>query len=219
MNRIRQLINRWKTDSSFKTMVTAFGSLMATVIFAIYNGFLGIYHSSIWHGTICVYYIFLVLLRGLIIAAEKKDALHRKQGFTAKNVYMMASIYLLVLNISLVVPFSLMVRQQKPVYLTMVPAITMAAYTTYKVTMASIHFRKKEKTPGSFVRLLQTINFIDALVSIITLQNTLIMVNSKGEDTGLLPLTALSSGAVWIAILVLSVIAVRRGFKDSSFEQ
>ena len=195
-------------------MVTAFGSLMATVIFAIYNGFLGIYHSSIWHGTICVYYIFLVLLRGLIIAAEKKDALHRKQGFTAKNVYMMASIYLLVLNISLVVPFSLMVRQQKPVYMTMVPAITMAAYTTYKVTMASIHFRKKEKTPGSFVRLLQTINFIDALVSIITLQNTLIMVSAKVNLSEILPLTAITSGAIWAFILLLSVSTLVNGIRN-----
>ncbi len=37
------------------------------------------------------------------------------------------------------------------------------------------------------------INFIDALVSILTLQNTLIMVNMKDESNRMLPLTAVTS--------------------------
>ena len=64
------------------------------------------------------------------------------------------------------------------------------------------------------VRLLRRINFIDALVSILVLQNTLIMVNSKGNNAKMLPLTAATSAVVLIVILFLSVFvladAVRR---------
>ena len=47
-----RLLNRFKTEYDFKTFVTSFISLVVTVIFAVYNGFLGIYHASLWHGTL-----------------------------------------------------------------------------------------------------------------------------------------------------------------------
>ena len=43
--------------------MTAFGTLLVTVLFALYNGFLGLYHGSIWYGTICLYYLLLAVLR------------------------------------------------------------------------------------------------------------------------------------------------------------
>ena len=59
--------------------------------------------------------------------------------------------------------------------------------------------------------LLRTINFIDALVSILTLQNTLIMVNMKGEGNQMLTLSAVTSAVIMLAVLVLSVAAIRKG--------
>ena len=55
------------------------------------------------------------------------------------------------------------------------------------------------------------INFIDALVSILTLQNTLIMVNMKDESNRMLPLTAVTSAAIMLAVLALSIAALRKG--------
>ncbi len=214
MNRGRQFLKRWKTEYDFKTFVTASGSLAATVIFTFYNGFLGIWHSSLWHGAICVYYVVLVLLRGMIIAAGRRISLREKRDNTENKVCLTAAVLLLILNISLIVPMSMMVRQQKPVDLSLIPAIAMAAYTTYKVTMAAVNLRKRKASSSGLVRILRTIGFIDALVSILTLQNTLIMVNSNGEDTGLLPLTAATSAAVWAAAVLLSVAEIMNAAKQ-----
>ncbi len=213
MSRRKQLISRWKTDYDFKTITAAFGSLAATVVFAIYNGFLGIYHASLWHGSICVYYLILSILRGLIIAAERRIAPGRRQD-SRKRVYLRAAALLLILNISLVVPLALMVVEQKPVHLTLIPAISMAAYTTYKITMASVNLRRRRASANRLVRLLRTISFIDALVSILTLQNTLIMVSTQGDGGGMLTMTAITSGAVWLAVLYLSGDAIIRGVKS-----
>ena len=79
--------------------------------------------------------------------------------------------------------------------------------------MASVNLRKRRASPDSLVWLLRTIGFIDALVSILTLQNTLIMVNSGGKTPAMLPLTAVTSALVWAAVLLLSVLAIARGFK------
>ena len=75
--------------------------------------------------------------------------------------------------------------------------------------MASVNLRKRKRSSDCLVRLLRTINFIDALVSVLTLQNTLIMV-SNGDHSRMLPLTALTSTAVFIAVLCLTVAEIVR---------
>ena len=211
MSKGKQFLDRWKTDYDFKTVTGASGSLAMTVVFALYNGFLGVLHSSLWYGTICVYYIVLTGLRGVIIAARKRLAPADGREDAGNKAYLLAAALLLLLNLSLVIPVSLMVRQQKPVSLTLIPAIAMAAYTTYKVIMASINLKRRNRSADSLIRLLRTIGFIDALVSILVLQNTLIMVNTNGEDGEMLPFTAITSAAVMVAVLLLSAAAIIKG--------
>ena len=213
MNRIEPFLRRWKSEYDFSTFVGAVGSLAVTVVFALYNGFLGLRLSSLWHGSICAYYIVLALLRGLLVTAARRLSRRKRPESARDRVCLTASILLLILNLSLIAPISMMVVLQKPVHLTLIPAIAIAAHTTYKVTMASIHLSRRRTSADSLVRLLRTIGFIDALASILTLQNTLIMVQSGGEDIGLLPLTAASSAAVWIAVLLLSVAAIAKSVR------
>lgn len=213
MSTVKHLLSRWKAEYDFKTYIGAAGALVTTLAFAIYNGFLGIYHASLWYGTICAYYIMLTLLRGSIITAAKRIAQREEQEAARNKAFLAISCLLLILNISLIVPVSIMVRQQKPVNLTLIPAIAMAAYTTYKVTMASVNLSRRKVSSDSLVWLLRTIGFIDALVSILTLQNTLIMVHSSGENPGMLPLTAITSALVWVTVLVLSFCAIMKGIK------
>ena len=215
METAKHLLRRWKTEYDFKTFLTASGSLAVSAVFALYNGFLGLTHRSLWHGTICVYYLILVLLRGMIIAAERKTSRSKSPEGARNKVCLAASFLLLFLNICLVVPAAIMVRQQKPVNMTLIPAIAMAAYTTCKITMASVNLRKRKASTNSLVWLLRTISFIDALVSILTLQNTLIMVNSEGSDPDMLLLTALTSAVVWAAVLLLSFHAIVRAVRRS----
>lgn len=211
MSRVKQFFDRWKTDYDFKTVTAALGSLFVTALFALYNGFLGVYHASLWHGSICVYYLVLVGLRTMIIVArknaERKADLKRAQ----KKVYIASAALLLFLNLCLVVPVSLMVLRQKPVNMSLIPAIAMAAYTTYKVVMASVNLKRRKRSSNRLVRLLRTISFIDALVSVLSLQNTLIMVNMKDDGSEMLTLTAITSAAIMLTVLVLSVVAMIKG--------
>ena len=210
MNRAKEYIDRWKTDYDFKTVAAASGSLAVTAIFALYNGFLGVYHASLWHGTICVYYLVLVILRGVIISARNRSARESDPVRFQIKVYVASAALLLLLNICLVIPVSLMVIRLKPVNLSLIPAIAMAAYTTYKIIMASVHLKRRKRSSNSLIRLLRTINFIDALVSILSLQNTLIMV-MKDESAEMLTLSAITSAAIMLAVLAMSIAAMRKG--------
>ena len=211
MGRIKQFLIRWKSDYDFRTVMSALISLAITVLFALYNGFLGVYHASLWHGTICVYYIVLALLRTLIIAAGRSAGLKGDPEEGPKKIYVISSGMLLFLNLCLVVPVSLMVVRLKPVDLTLIPAIAMATYTTYKIVMASVNLKRGKRSSNSLIHLLRTIGFIEALVSMLTLQNTLIMVMTKEGGTEMLTLSAITSAFIMLSVLALSVRAMVKG--------
>lgn len=211
MSRVKQFFDRWKTDYDFKAITAALGSLAVTALFALYNGFLGVSHASLWHGSICVYYLVLVILRTTVIAEGKKAGRKAEPNRALAKVYIASAALLLFLNVCLIVPVSLMAVRQKPVDMTLIPAITMAAYTTYKVVMSSVNLKRRKRSSDTLVRLLRTINFIDALVSVLSLQNTLIMVNMKGDGSEMLTLSAITSAAIMLAVLALSIVAMIKG--------
>ena len=90
----------------------------------------------------------------------------------------------------------------------------MAAYTTYKITMAIVHLRRRRVSRDPLVKELRSINFIDALVSILTLQNTLIMVNDPDAGQRLLPLTASVTAIILSVILFISVLHLVRAVRS-----
>lgn len=59
---------------------------------------------------------------------------------------------------------------------------------------------------------LRTVNLIDALVSILTLQNTLIMVKQKGED--MLLVSAGSSAIIYVVILGVTIRMLLKGIRQ-----
>ena len=65
---------------------------------------------------------------------------------------------------------------------------------------------------GILVAELRTVNFIDALVAVLTLQNTLIMVEGTAADgSAMLPLTAVSSGAIYAVIVAVTIRMLQKG--------
>ena len=210
---IRLLWKKWSENYSFKTLISSTASLCVTTLFALYHGFLGLALSSIWHGSICVFYLLLVAIRGNILLTEYriKSKSEKEKQNRRQKIFYATSALLFLLNLALILPVSIMVRLQKPINIGEIPAIAMAAYTTYKITMAIIHMRKRQ-VRHMLIRELRTINLIDALVSILTLQNTLIMVKQKGED--MLPVSAVSSAIIYVVILGVTIRMLLKGIRQ-----
>ncbi len=222
LKKIKPLLKNWEKNYIFKTMAGAVLSFSVTILFALYNGFLGIRLLSIWHGSICVFYLLLAAIRGIILLTEKnnRNRAEKQKTECRQRTFMISIAMLLLLNLSLILPISLMVVMKKPVNIGLIPAITMAAYTTYKLTMASIHIYRQKRSNYNNILIteLRIINFIDALVSILTLQNTLIMVNqTKSNDNDMFTLSAVSSAAIYIVIILITVRLLKKGLKKFCF--
>jgi len=201
------LFRRYRQDGRFRALVGTTGSLVASTAFALYNGIAGLVYRAPWNGSICVYYLLLAGIRGYLLANQCRLAglprsIARRQGQRTCHT---AAGALLILNLALIAPIALIVRMERPVNMGLIPAIATAAYATWKVTRALIRYRRRSHGADRFTAQLRTVGLVDALVSVLTLQNTLIMVKDEGGGRSMLTLAALSSAVIFICIVAISV--------------
>lgn len=209
--RVRRGLLRLRLTAAGRT-----AGFAATVIFALYNGALGLYYRSVWHGSICVYYILLSALRAVLLAElqlvhSAEDAEHERH----RKIFLVTSGMMLAMNAALILPVSLMVLGRRPVNLGLIPAIASAAYTTCKISSAAVGLRREKS--GLFRRELKLLRFVDALVSVLVLQNTLLVAVDGEVTQRMRPLAAVSSAGIFLlifaALLWWIVRAVRSNYE------
>lgn len=209
--KVKEIYLLLKRNYSTRVLITSLISLVVVLLFAAYNGALGIINNSIWNGSICIYYLLLLIIRGIILNFKIRN----KDNNTEKPIFIVTSLLVLVLNLVLIIPISLMVMNRREVLNNeIIPAIIMAAYTTYKITIATINYQKTRKCNELLIKELRTINFIDAFVSLLTLQNTLILLNGEMSNEMMI-LSAISSGVVVFFMIVISIFLLIKGVKDN----
>ncbi len=206
----------WKADYNFKTFATSALSSLIGIAFTIYNGFLGFYYSSIWNGSICVYYILLAVVRGLIVVYQRKtydmsEELRRKHE---RKIFYLTHVIMFLMNVSLIIPIVVMIRGDRTYNLGMIPAITMATYTTYRIVMAIMHYSKSRRIDNVLIKELRTANLIDTLVAVVTLQNTMIIASAGEITEKMRTLSIVSSTAIWLIIVLLSVLSFKYSLKS-----
>lgn len=189
-----------RPDRQFLARAGAVGGAAATTVFAVYNGALGLLRRSLWRGSICAYYVLLSLLRWMVLGARRKAG---DEGFPARRALLVTSGLMLVMNVALIVPISLLVLDRRPVEMGLTPAIASAAYTTYKITASSLRLGREKGTV--FDRELRVIGIADALVSVLVLQNTLIVAVDGGISPKMGQIVRISSMGIFLLILLLSL--------------
>lgn len=205
------LLPRWRESRPLFAAIGTAGGFAATVLFALYNGGLGIWYVSLWHGSICIYYILLSLVRGILLAAERKAKRteHELAERYRRKIFIRTSGIVLMMNAALVTPVSLMALDRRPIHTGLIPAITSAAYTTYKLSAAAVKWKRANGT--ILDRELSMIRLVDALVSVLVLQNTLIIAVDGGISPRLSQLVTTSSAGIFLLIFAVSVICFIRG--------
>lgn len=163
-------------------------SLILTLLFSIYNRIIGAIKESLWHESISIYYFTIILIKSIILIYINKSN-DRKHDST---IFKITKALLLILNILLIVPITLLILNKRAVQMSLIFSIVIALYVTIKTIKSIINYFKNKKTQDILIKQLLVIDLTDVVVSILTLQNTLITVNG-GYDQTLYYLTIISS--------------------------
>lgn len=203
-------ISKLKNDKLYRMQVSFIFSILVTFFFAIYNIFIGFYYNVPWNIAISGYYFFLLLLRILITINE------RKKNVISKKQTLFFSFLFFLLNISLIVPIILLVLFKRTVNYGTITSITLATYTTYKISSSIVYaVKRKKELNNSYINLLMIVKIVDALVSILTLQNTLVTINNSDGISNIFILIVVSSIVIFIIINVISFRSCIRCFKQN----
>lgn len=163
--------------------IKAILSIAITFGFVLYNGFIGFKNGASWNISIAFYYLLLFLIKTLLIVFDKFLDENNKKG--RMTVYIYSFILLLLINLALIVPGFLLMTNNKNVVVDQITSIAMATYSFYNITVSIINLKKQNTNLlGKQLRLVLLIN---AIVSMMVLENTLINVNgSFNKDTFIL---------------------------------
>ena len=203
---IMGFIDMWKADYQFKTLATSTLSALVGLGFTVFNVVLGIVYKSVWNISISVYYVLLAIVRGIVVHSQRKvsAADNQKNQEQYKRVYFKTHILMIIMDMCLIAPIAYMVIGERSYEYGLIPAIAMAAYTTYRITMGIINLGKSRKQENILIRELRTVNLQDSLVAVLTLQNALIIANGSDMQS-MLALTAWTSAGIWLMIVIFTV--------------
>ena len=203
---IMGFIDMWKADYQFKTLATSTLSALVGLGFTVFNVVLGIVYKSVWNISISVYYVLLAIVRGIVVHSQRKVSVadNQKKQEQYKRIYFKTHILMIFMDMCLIAPIAYMVIGERSYEYGLIPAIAMAAYTTYRITMGIINLGKSRKQENILIRELRTVNLQDSLVAVLTLQNALIIANGSDMQS-MLALTAWTSAGIWLMIVIFTV--------------
>lgn len=216
LSKKNRFLNRLFNDTYFRTMLGTTFSLILGIGFVTYNAIAGLIYHSVWNGSISVYYGFLVSIRVVFILSEyifhRKEMAEDIKDDYRNRIFKAEGVLLILLNIALIAPVTILALSKKQVHLPMWVAIAEACYTFYKVIACIYSFARSRKNGNLFVKGIKNLNLTSATITMLSLENTMILTFSQNPSDMQL-LMIMSAFVVMLINLSIALLTYLRGKK------
>lgn len=223
-----QIANTLITDTRLRTVVFTVPGMGFNLIYAIFNGVIGVTNHSAWYGSLAAYYILLCVMRFLSVSYARKvydgktpwGKVHMGKNNSQKDedslearawrVYKNCGVMLSVSSIALGGAVIMLVLGEGGKSYPGLMIYAVATYTFYKLVMAITNMIKARKENSILLITLRNISYADALVSLLSLQTALFA--AFGQDSGaMIPtMNALTGAGVCLMIFAVGIYMVHK---------
>ena len=185
-------------------------SLFFTLIFASYNFYLGVFHGVIWNYSVSFYYLLILIAKTISIIVLFKTKKENKEF--PQNVFIFVSILLIFVTLTMIIPANIMLKNLREIKVGLWPAIIVLCYTIIRVCYL-VHLYKNLNSESSlYYQLKITLNTSATIFCLLTLQNTLIVINgSMSENAGLI--STISTNILLFVAFIISLVSLFKGIK------
>ncbi len=204
--KVKEFFNNVFHNRIYRWYFLAVLSFVMSIVFLVYNFVMGVFYRLIWNFSVSFYYLALMAIKGIILYGENRWKAKEKAQIELNRLklFKIENVFLLLIDVALIAPITLMALEQKnAVDIGMIPTIAVATYTTYRVIMACINYTRTKRTENLALHGLKIISLKEAIVSIITLQNTMIFVFGNASD--MRTLTAFTNAGMLALMVAVSV--------------
>lgn len=197
---------RWQDDTRLRVNVSLYGALGWNALYGIFQLWLGFYHHTFWFYSLGAYYICLGVMRFFLVRHTSKYAPGEKMQ-TELAKYRACGWVFLVMNLALALIIFFMVYWNRTFEHHMITTIAMAAYTFTALTAAIVNVIKYRKYNSPVFSASKAISLAAALVSMLTLESTMLTTFSDGTMTATAQKWMLgATGGVISALIVATAI-------------
>ena len=199
----------WQEDTRLRVNVSLYGSLAWNALYGIFQLWLGFYHSTFWFYSLGAYYICLAVMRFFLAHYTTKYTPGEKMRSELIR-YRACGIIFLVMNLALALIIFFMVYWNRTFEHHMITTIAMAAYTFTAFTLAIINVIKFRKYNSPVFSASKAISLAAALVSMLTLESTMLTTFSDGTMTNFdkKMMLGMTGGAISLLIVVMAVYMI-----------
>lgn len=199
-------------DYRYRTVVFAVPGLILNLIFAVFNGGMGIAGRSAWFGTLSVYYGLLSMMRFHVVMYDRKTSkLERTKPVELEEllVYRNCGILFIIMTAALIGAVILLQQSKGGKHYPGVAIFAVAAYTFYKAIVSVINLVKAGKMRTPLLMAIRDIGYIDACVSVLTLQTAMFAAFGDGQMELERMMTGMTGFAVCLMVLVMGLHCIR----------
>lgn len=209
-----RLADRLCEDYRYRALFSTVFAFLLNLLYAAGNGIYAKWSHSAWLGTLSAYYLFLSILRFLVIRQEfcfaKKQIGGKRKIAGEWNMFRNAGILLIVVTLVLSGAVVLLLHEEGGKVYSGYLIFAAAAYTFYKITIAVINMIKVRKMRSPLLLTIRNIGYADALVSVLFLQTAMFTAFSDGKNINKQLMNEMTGGAVCVMIFFIGIFMVRK---------
>ena len=205
---------KWQDDTRLRVNVSLYGSLAWNALYGLFQLWLGFYHHTFWFYSLGAYYICLGVMRLFLLLHTRKYAPGEKMQ-TELVKYRACGCVFLLMNLALALIIFFMVYWNRTFEHHMITAIAMAAYTFTAFTVAIVNVVKYRKYNSPVFSASKAISLAAALVSMLTLESTMLTTFGDGTMTevGQKWMLGATGGAISVLIVATAIYMIVVGTK------
>lgn len=193
---------RYLRDVRFRSEVSLYQGLFIHLLYVALKLFSGIRYQSVWFIALAIYYIFLSVMRFLLLHHVRKLTIGQDIPSEQRR-YRACGFILLLMNEALVGIIIYIVHLNQGFTYPGLLIYTMSTYAFYSIITAIINVVKFRKYGSPVLSAAKNINLTAALVSMLSLE-TAMLAQFGGNDSTFRQIMTASSGAV-ISVIVLGM--------------
>ena len=205
---------KWQDDTRLRVNVSLYGSFAWNALYGIFQVWLGFYHHTFWFYSLGAYYICLAAMRFFLVRHTRRYSPGEKMQ-TELEKYRACGIVFLLMNLALTLIIFFMVYWNRTFEHHMITAIAMAAYTFTALITAIINVIKYRKYNSPVFSASKAISLAAALVSMLTLESTMLTTFGDGTMTATAQkwMLGATGGAISLLILATAIYMIVFGTK------
>ncbi len=198
---------RFFSDVRFRSDVSLYQGFFINLLYIGMKIFSGIYYRSVWFMALAVYFSFLAVMRLMLLRRGKKETGKTSMEMELRR-YRSCGIILLMMSQALAGVVIFIVYQNKGFDYPGLLIYLMAMYSFYSVITAVINLVKYRKHGSPVMSAAKVINFVAAMVSILSLTTAMLDRFGGNEPEYRQLMTGLVGGGVCTIVISLALYMI-----------